>query len=197
MKIRKHPGRVKFAHSLRAMDHSLTTTFTGALYRFLNPRFTRPDQILDGAGGLHASGRWNPAGAFRISYTALTPETALAEALAHVRYYHLPEAQAMPRVLVAMRLEAHRVLDLRNAHLRDSIGMTLATIKKLDWRAENQAGREALTQAWGDCFCQAGFAAILVPSAADKAGANVLVFPGNLSSRDRFESFGDIKWPGK
>jgi len=121
----------------------------------------------------------------------------LSEALAQVAYYHLPVSKALPRVLVALRLKAQRALDLRGGDIRKALILSEDTIKSLDWRAENQRGAEAITQAWGDAFANAGFEAVIVSSAADPEGSNVLVFPENLLSGSSFGVVDEVKWPGK
>jgi RES domain-containing protein len=97
---------------------------------------------------LYAGGRWNLRG-LRVAYTATEPETALAEALAHARYYNLPLSTALPRVLVSLVLNAESVLDLRNGQLRRGLHIDLDEIIETDWRRENRRSREAVTQAWG------------------------------------------------
>jgi len=59
-------------------------------------------------------------------------------------------------------------------------------IRNLDWRRENRRRREALTQSWGWAFQNAGFEAILVPSAANSKGVNLVVFPENLAPASLF-----------
>lgn len=197
MKIAPHPDRAKLDGRFKAIGKGLDVAFDGVLYRFINPGYSKATDIIDGAGALHADGRWNLKGVARLSYTAAAPETALAEALAHVNYYRLPLAKALPRVLVGLQLKADRVLDLRDGKVRKALGLSAGTIKKLDWRAENQKGTEAVTQAWGGAFARAGYEAVIVPSAADPRGANVLVFPENLRSASRFTVTDEVKWPGK
>lgn len=197
MPITPHPDREKFDTRLKAMGKRFDTASNVTLFRFINPSYSKAMDIIDGAGALHADGRWNLKGATLLSYTATVPETALAEALAHVRYFRLPEAKALPRVLVGLRLKAKCVLDLRDGKVRKALRLSEDTIRKLDWRAENQAGREAVTQAWGAAFARAGFEAVIVPSAASAGGANVLVFPKNLLSGSKFEVTEEVKWPGK
>jgi RES domain-containing protein len=197
MNFEPHPDRHTFADRLGALDHRYTVQFEGDLFRFIDPRFSRPSDIVDGKGALHAAGRWNLPGVSRLSYAALSPQTALAEALANVNYYRLPLAMALPRVLVALRLKAARVLDLREGVVRRALGISQATIRKTDWRLTNQKGREAVTQAWGQLFAAAGFEAVLVCSAADTDGYNVLGFPENLLPGSRFELIGEIVWPGR
>ena len=197
MKITAHPDTAKLTERLKALGAGHDAAFDGELFRFINPTYARSADILDGAGALHANGRWNLKGATRLSYTALAPQTALAEALAHVHYFRLPVHKALPRVLVALQLKAKRALDLRDGSMRKALRLSEDTIRRLDWRAENQKGQEAITQAWGKAFAKAGYEAVIVPSAADTDGANVLVFPENLQASSVFKVMSEVKWPGK
>jgi len=197
MTIAAHPHRAKFDARLKVVGRRFATESEETLFRFINPRYSKALDIVNGSGALHADGRWNLKGAARLSYTATTPETALVEALAHVNYYHLPLAEALPRVLVALKFKAARVLDLRNGRVRRALRLSGETMRKLDWRAENQRGAEAVTQAWGSVFAGAGLEAIIVPSAAKSGGTNVLVFPENLLAGSVFEVTNEVNWPKK
>lgn len=189
-----YSGRAKLASRLAAMGRAFDVPFVGELFRFINPKYSKASDIVSGAGSQLASGRWNVRGAIRVSYTSQVPETALAEALAHVRYYNLPTSRALPRVLVALRLEASRVLDLRNGAVRRALVLSDHTIRTLDWRAENRSGTEAVTQAWGFALAGAGFEAVIVPSAADAHGVNVLVFPENRLAGSHFSVLTEVAW---
>jgi len=197
MKIDEHPDRAKLSARLKNIGRDSDFRFEGGLFRFINPLFSRASNIIDGTGALHAAGRWNLTGVARLSYTSTEPHTALAEALAHVRYYQLPISKALPRVLVALRLNAMRVLDLRDGNIRRGLILSESTITRLDWRAQNQNGSEAVTQAWGGAFAKAGFEAVIVPSAADRGGANVLVFTENLQPGSHFKVESEVKWPAR
>ena len=194
MRISVHPDRTKLCARVRALGRERDVPFDGELYRFINPRFYKAVDTISGEGALHACGRWNLMGVFRLSYTALCPDTALSEALAHVRYYQLPLSKALPRVLVAVRLKVSRALDLRDGQVRKSLVLGENTIRSLDWRAENQQGVEALTQAWGFALAETGFEAVIVPSAADPVGSNVLVFPENLLAGSHFSVVNEVRW---
>ena len=196
MKIGVHPDRAKFSLRLAAIGKSFDVHFDGELFRFINPAYSSPADIVSGEGALRASGRWNLVGLVRLSYASRTPETALLEALAHVRYYGLPLSKALPRVLVALRLRAKRVLDLRDGKIRKALILSEGLIKNLDWRAGNQNGAEAATQAWGHALGTAGFEALIVPSAADSHGANVLIFPENLLPGSQFNAVAKVNWSG-
>ncbi len=194
MAVHLHPDRAKFAARLAVLGRLSDVHFHGELYRFINPKYSKATDIINGAGALHAAGRWNLAGAAPLSYTAQGPVTALAEALAHTKYFNLPTSKALPRVLVALRLKASRVLDLRDGQVRKALILSENIIRRLDWRAENQHGAEAVTQAWGFVLARGGFEAAIVPSAADSHGSNVLVFPQNLLAGGQFTVVTEVKW---
>ena len=195
MKINFHPDRPKLEARLKALAQGLDSDFKGELFRFINPTYSKSADIISGQGAIYVEGRWNLAGAARLSYTAMATTTALFEVLAHVKYYNLPESKALPRVLVAVKLSATRVLDLRKGEIRKALRLSERTIRKLDWRAENRKGLEALTQAWGWAFANAGFGAVIVPSAADLVGANVLVFPENLLPGNEWRVLTEVQYP--
>lgn len=183
------------AQRLRAIGKGLDAAMDMTLFRFINPRYAKAGDIVSGAGALRADGRWNIKGTARLSYTATTPETALAETLAHAQYYQLPLASALPRVLVGLRLKIIRGLDLREPHVGGLLKLSESTMRKTDWRAVNQKGGVAVTQSWGAAFAQAGFEAVAVPSAAAAEGVNILVFPENLLPGNSFEVLEEIVWP--
>lgn len=179
--VRLHPHRAEFLARTRRLGRAWDHPGAWELFRFVDPRFTSAAQIASGEGARHAAGRWHPpGGTMLLSYTALRHETALAETLAHSRYFALPVSTALPRVLVSLNLSAGRVLDPREGPLRRRLRLSLKTICHCDWRRDNQRGEEAGTQAWGVVFEAAGFEAVIVPSGAERGGVNALVFPANL-----------------
>ena len=142
---------------------------------------------------MHANGRWNLRGCCRLSYTSLAPETALSESLAPARYFNLPESSALPRVLVSLTVSLTKVLFLTDGPVRQRLRLGMETICHHDWRKENRRRVEALTQAWGGAFADAGYEAVLVPSAAAR-GHNLIVFPRNLQKHSVFEVENEVKW---
>jgi RES domain-containing protein len=67
-------------------------------YRSTAPKYATETDLRTGEGSRQYGGRWNPIG-IAVVYASLTPETAMAEALAQNRYYGLPIEDAMPRTL--------------------------------------------------------------------------------------------------
>lgn len=66
-----------------------TAAFDGVVYRSSTPRYATEADILTGEGSRRVGGRWNPTGIAAV-YASLTSETAMAETLAHNRYYLVP-----------------------------------------------------------------------------------------------------------
>jgi RES domain-containing protein len=75
-----------------------------------------------------------------------------------------------------------RVLDLTDSAIRRKIGFTLTELLDEDWEAIQARGEEAWTQAIGRGCRQAGFEAILVPSARHRGGRNIVIFPDRLAA---------------
>jgi RES domain-containing protein len=149
-------------------------------HRSASPRYANKDDIITGAGSKAAGARWNPPGGFHTLYASLDVETAVAEALQHFRYYGLPVSKAMQRVIVALEAEIERVLDLSNGAVRRLLVVSEKRMLSEPWREQQNKGCEALTQAIGRLGYDLDIQALLVSSAARRAGSNLIVFPANL-----------------
>jgi RES domain-containing protein len=104
----------------------------------------------------------------------------MAETLAHARYHRLPVYSVMPRTFVALSVRLHHVLDLTPDDRYRSLRVSKRSLLRTDWRREMDQGRCPVTQAIGWASYEAGLEAILVPSAADVRGQNLVVFPAAL-----------------
>ncbi|MEX2286844.1 MAG: RES family NAD+ phosphorylase [Planctomycetaceae bacterium] len=148
-------------------------------YRSTSPKYANEQDLVTGEGSRQYGGRWNPPGIAAI-YSSLTPETAMAEAIAHARYYGFPVQSIMPRTFVAISFKLQRVLDISDAKLRRKLGISKAKLVKTDWRAAKDAGQSPVTQAVGQAAFDAGIEALIVPSAVVPTERNLVVFPGCL-----------------
>jgi RES domain-containing protein len=173
----------------RAMERCAprAAPWSGVVYRSASPRSANSGDLLTGAGSKVAGARWNPPRSFPTVYASLDPHTALDEVLAHFRHYALPIESAMPRVTVAVRAELSRALDLTNGATRSALRVSARRMLREPWRAEQAAGREALTQALGRLAHELGWEALVVPSAARRGGVNLIIFPDNLARRGALE----------
>ena len=157
----------------------MATPFAQTLYRSATPAYARESDLLKGEGSRLYGGRWNPIGV-AVIYASLSPETAMAETLAHCRYYGFPPQSAMPRTFVALHMRLSAVIDLTDGALRQRLRVSERRMMAVDWRQEMAAGQEPITQRLGRAGFDAGFEGFFVRSAADRRGYNVLVFPDNL-----------------
>jgi RES domain-containing protein len=153
--------------------------FSGPTYRSCTPSYATETDLVTGEGSKLHGARWNPKG-IAVVYAADSPETAMAESLAHFRYFGIPVQSAMPRVFVAIELKLKCVVDLRESNVRQRLHVSNDTMITIDWRKEVKAGVLPITQAIGQAAFAAGVEGIIVPSAAQSDGFNVLVFPANL-----------------
>ena len=158
--------------------------FDGVVYRSSTPRYATESDIVTGEGSRRWGGRRNPIGV-AVVYSTLTPETAMAETLASNRYFGEPIEVSMPRTFVAVRAKLKTVLDLRDASLRRRLRLSVAKLLLIDWRMEMYAGHEPLTQTFGRAAHATGWEGMIVPSGADHAGHNLLIFPDRLAAGSR------------
>ena len=157
------------------------SAFKSTAFRSATPLYAREADLLTGEGSRRFGGRWNPRGLAAI-YASLTPETAMAETLAHARYYELPAQAVMPRTFVALSFALNRVLDLTGGDIRRRLAFSKDRMVQTDWRAEMEAGNVPLTQALGQAASDIGLEGLLVPSAAEPSGQNIVAFPENFKT---------------
>lgn len=93
----------------------------------------------------------------------------------------------MPRVFVAIEMKLKRVVDLRESNVRQRLHVSNDTMTSIDWRKEVKAGHLPVTQAIGQAAFEAGVEGLIVPSAAQSDGFNVLAFPKNLKKGSKLQ----------
>lgn len=172
-----------FASLLRKLRRlsSRASGFKRDVFRSTTPHYATETDLLTGEGSRRFGGRWNPPGLAAI-YGSLTPETAMAETLAHARYYGLPEHAAMPRTFVAISFNLKRVLDLTDGDIRRRLAVSRKRMVEADWRAEMDAGNVPLTQLLGQAASEIGLDGLLAPSNAEPSGRNIVAFPENFKT---------------
>lgn len=163
-------------------------SFSGIAYRSTTPHYATEADLLTGEGSRRNGGRWNPIG-IAVVYASLTPEIAMAETLAHHRYYGIPIEDAMPRTFVAIESALRVVLDFCDGGVRRRLQVSEERILTVDWRQEARAGHEPITQTIGRAVHEGKREGMIVPSAADPKGHNLLVFPANLEASSSFRVF--------
>jgi RES domain-containing protein len=155
--------------------------------KFLLPPVTDPEPLyFNGSlAGRRFTPRTGPAGL----YLTFDPSTPPAELRAVVFEHGFPVASQEHDLilLVAVRAQVHRVLDLTDASILDALDLTPPDLRS-DWEAEQDeylAGRGPMpaTQILALTAHASGlFAGIKYPSARTDFGVNMVVFPDRLDS---------------
>jgi RES domain-containing protein len=138
-------------------------SFTGFLYRALNPVYARDP--LSGRGAQLYGGRFNPKGTPAL-YASLSPVTALREAN--------QVGTLQPTTLVAYDADLRPVFDTRDTGFLARFDMTSRDLASITWRDEMMTNRESQTQKFARRLIAAGYAALLVPSFARGASSTDL-----------------------
>ncbi|MGE5276322.1 MAG: RES family NAD+ phosphorylase [Acidobacteriota bacterium] len=180
--MRPNPELPRLAAAIRRIS---AKPWSGVAYRSASPAYAGSRDLVSGEGVRRHGGRWNPPGAFAAVYASLSPETALAEALAQFRHYGIPEADALPRVIAALEVRLEALSDLTAGSAPRTLRVSRRRMRNDAWRRAQGEGRESLTQAIGRAAFEAGLEALLVPSAADPSGTNLVVFPARLAPGSR------------
>ncbi|MGD0140725.1 MAG: RES domain-containing protein [Tepidisphaeraceae bacterium] len=188
-----HPAHTNIHAALQHL--SPAAAFHGILYRACDPLYANSRDLLRGEGSRKLGGRWNAPGGAATVYLAQSIEGAIAESLGLSSHYGFDPAKRLPLTLVAVDVALEIVIDFTDAGLRKSLGVTLAAMTGCDWRNENAAGREALTQVLGRAAFELGAHGVIVPSAVKRTFKNLNVFPANLSGASHLKIRGSEKLP--
>lgn len=152
--------------------------WTGDSFRFAKEQYAGRKHFLSGLGAQMVGGRWNAPKSFPVLYTSTTPETATKEVFAYGRRNGFPDSAQLRLILDAVNVTFSRVLDLTDLAVLTALGVTAKEVRNTDWWSE--PSREALTQAIGRAAYMCKVEAILAPSAQEKDGENLIIFPGRL-----------------
>jgi RES domain-containing protein len=159
----------------------LAIPFEGVCFRNVRQKFATPQQILSAEGSFLKGGRYNFRETFAVLYLSCDIHTCLEETTQSFRVHGLEVAEALPRTVVGIQVRLSQVLDLTNPRIRHRLGVTKRELVETDWKSFQSLGQEALTQQLGRFARDAGFEALLVPSAAlPRTGKNLDIFPDCL-----------------
>ena len=161
-------------------------TVNEVIVRSAGTRYANEDDFLSGRGAARHGGRWSRPG-LRAVYASLDIITATYEAYQNFLDFGFSLSTIRPRVTAGALAKLGRVLDLTDSPIRRKIGFTLTELLDEDWEAIQARGKESWTQAIGRGSRQAGFEAILVPSARHRGGRNIVIFPDRLAAGSSLE----------
>lgn len=128
---------------------------------------------------MKVGGRFNVKGSFPATYLSLDKATALAEAEYWQKTSGIDDFITQTQVVAGVRVNLQRILDLTDDVTRSRLQLSAEDLIG-NWKAQQKAGHEALTQAIGRMARSAGFEAILTMSARRKDGCNLVLFPDRM-----------------
>lgn len=168
---------------LRALENAPVQRFSGFVYRIIAERHR--NSPLSTIGSIRSGGRYNAPNTFPVLYCADSQMTALleVEALFNTADGQLKGAPRDPDLVLSLRCELHRVLDLTDNHFYSELGtnrdeLVSSTPSRF---ILNARGEEAPTQTLGGaCSFSGRVSALKVPSAANQLGYCINVLSDSL-----------------
>ncbi|MCE2800586.1 MAG: RES domain-containing protein [Planctomycetaceae bacterium] len=155
--------------------------FSGVLVRSVGSKYAKQTDFFSGKGAAKTGGRWNRVGLEAV-YASLDVMTATKEAYQNFIVYKLPLSSIRPRVMAGADVVLNKILDITNPSIRRVLGFSLEELVNEDWRGIQTGGDESWTQAIGRGCVRSGFEGILVPSARNARGKNMVLFPQNFTA---------------
>ncbi|MGH9833128.1 MAG: RES family NAD+ phosphorylase [Blastocatellia bacterium] len=161
----------------------LATEFEGVCVRIVNTQRAKSGEALSTEGSRIHGGRYNSRDEFGVLYLSCDEPTCLAEINYYLNKYGIDPASLSPeaKTMVDVSVKLTKVLDLTDPDVRLAIGVTEPDLK-VEWEDVKRAGDEAITQSIGRLAREAGFEAIIVPSARHSGNNLVILNPDNLSA---------------
>ena len=155
-------------------------------FRSAGVKYANEQDLISGDGASAVGGRWNRRG-IRAIYLSLDPITAVQESYQEFLKYGFKAADIRPRVMAGVKVQVKRLLDLTDPKSRRTLGFSLAELIDEDWQAIQSAGEESWTQTIGRGALLAGFEGLIVPSARNRIGKNLVLFPVAISRSSSIE----------
>lgn len=157
-----------------------TTPWKGRVYRCVELAWARPSYLVSGEGTRRFGGRWMSPGTTEAVHAATSEALALKESGGIFGNYGINRPRATPRVSVELTVSLSQIWAITRAAEVLAPGL-LDELLCEDWRTCNQHGQESLGQALGRLVWEGGLEGLLVPSARDRRGRNLIWFPSALA----------------
>lgn len=161
----------------------MALTYSGKLYRAINPIFAR--EPMSGRGAERYGGRFNPKGVPAL-YTSTSVQTALRESN--------QVGDLQPTTLVCYRAEIEMVFNAADTAALTAAGLDEASLADPTWRDQMLTTGEARTQRLARDLIAAGYNGLLVRSFAKGAGPgdkNLVLWRWSASGPSRLELIDD------
>ncbi|MEX4009953.1 RES family NAD+ phosphorylase [Neoaquamicrobium sediminum] len=161
----------------------MASTFSGKLYRALNPVFAR--EPMSGRGAELYGGRFNPKGVPAL-YLSTSVLTALREAN--------QVGDLQPTTLVCYRAEIETVFDASDLAALEAAGFEETALADPAWRDQMRTTGEARTQRFARELIAKGFSGLRVRSFAKGSGPddmNLVLWRWGTKAPSRLELIDD------
>ena len=168
-----------FPHFFEVLKQNpaLFTSRKEEVFRQGLPRWMSLPYRFTGVGSVSAGARWSVQGLMPALYASTDLKTLSAESYYKSLRYGWTPAQFQPQLVVQMRWEFQRVVDLTNATTLKALKVTKKAMTSCDWFAEQAAGREPITQAIARAAFENLAEGLAVPSARRPGGVNLVFYP--------------------
>jgi len=160
--------------------------YSGVIVRSVGAKHATQTEFFSGKGAAKTGGRWNRVGIESV-YASLDVLTATKEAYQNFIDYKLPLSSIRPRVMAGAEVVLSKVLDITDTSIQRELGFTREGLVSEDWRGIQAGGDESWTQAIGRGCVRSGFEGILVPSARNPKGMNIVLFPQNFTAASKLQ----------
>jgi len=151
--------------------------FASVCFRCVSLKFGNAEDIVSTKGSFDKGGRYNFPGTFGVLYLSCDIHTSFEEIKKYLLRHGFEVDTLLPCIIVSIKVNLNCVLDLTDATMRRRLGITKQSLIDPDWEKRYDLDKEeALTQQIGRLAREAGFEAILAPSAVWR-GNNLNVFP--------------------
>ncbi len=162
--------------------------FRTVALKYLQATGRSAPHILSGVPGRQRGGRYNPAGSHLTTYLAESPETALSEGMRAFLGSGVTPALTRPLVMLTVRGQLHRVLDLLDPAVQARVGTNPAELVAPYLLDALKA--ETATQRLGRlAYLSERFEAIRGPSAQRPVGHTIAVFSGRVDAPSKLEVY--------
>lgn len=176
--LKAHPNFDQFFEALRH-NSDLFRPWAGDVIRQAAPRWLSAPFRFTGVGSVLTGARWSVKGMIPTIYASLNPDTLNAEAYHKGRRYGWTAADFLSQLRIGMHWQLQRTLNLTDPAIRRALRVRITDLLNCDWRAEQNAGREALTQSIARAAFENLGEGLIVPSARHYGGVNVVFYPSN------------------
>ena len=186
----EHPKFKDLQILLKAARMDLLVDWEGPVYRCVSPKWAHPDVLVDGKGSFKTGSRWMRPGVSPAVYAATSELIALKESRRTVDHFGIPSPKKnAPRMIVQLDAKLEGVADLCQM---DAIlpWPTQSELLAENWESQNEAGRETLAQAFGRALFALKLKGLIIPSARDRRGRNLIWFPENFEKSDQITIVG-------